>query len=295
MTLPNFILAGFPKCGTTSLYHYLAGHPEIFMSALKEPHYFAAEELTQDSFFDAEVKTLEEYEALFAESGRAKSIGEASTLYPYFEAAGRRIRETLPDVRILMVIRQPAERSHSAFGHLQQSGQATDTTFKHLARQWLRREGDPASIRLRFFEGSRYSQYLPAYQALFPPERLRVILYDDLKADPAGTMREIFAFLEVDENQPLDIDKRHNVTQAPRSRRFEAVFHSSNPIRALGRTILPRPLKEALHRLRRKNWTATRPLHPALRAELTDAYREDILRTEELIGRDLSHWLEPAT
>ena len=106
MTLPNFLLIGAPKCGTTSVYHYLRQHPHVFMSPVKEPHFFSWRELPSQvrERQSTIVKTLEDYRALFDGVSHEAAIGEASTSYYHRTGAAQRIRDLLPDAKLMAMI-----------------------------------------------------------------------------------------------------------------------------------------------------------------------------------------------
>ena len=120
MTLPNFIVIGAAKCGTTSLVHYLAQHPQVFMSAEKEPRFFAPEFFTK--YISGPIRKgtirnemeVKEYEGLFDDVTTEKAIGEASTEYIFFPETPKRIKKLLPDVKLIAILRNPSDRAFSA-------------------------------------------------------------------------------------------------------------------------------------------------------------------------------------
>ena len=104
--LPNFLLVGAPKAGTTSLYHYLYGHPQVFMSTPKEVNFFSGGEIdSQDLYYDYfKVSNLSDYEKLFDAVTNEKAIGEGSVSYLYYEDTPRKIKECLPEVKIIIIL-----------------------------------------------------------------------------------------------------------------------------------------------------------------------------------------------
>ncbi len=291
---PNFLIIGAPRSGTTALYEGLAQHPEIFMSPRKEP-WFAG--FTDDPGpwrgpRDAQpVRSWEEYESLFAGAEGAKAIGEASTLYLAAPPAPTRISESLPDVRLIAILRNPVDRAYSNFLEHVQEGREGELDFaRALAAepQRMRRRWAPswAYAGLGF-----YAAQLARYFAEFPRERMLVLLYDDLKDRP-GLYSTIFGFLGVDRTLVPSLPPRTNENSGiPKNRLLHAILTRPNPMRRAMRSVLSDGQRKSLrawllhHSLERPH------LDPALRAALTKGFREDILRTEELLGRDLSHWL----
>src|SRR3954452_17434204 len=122
MTMPNFLIVGAAKSGTTSLYYYLKQHPQVFVSPVKEPKFFAyeGEKVVYRGPGDAEnnrrlVNNLADYRALFGGANGAKAIGEASPVYLYSPKACERIRHYLPDAKLFVILRDPAERAYPSF------------------------------------------------------------------------------------------------------------------------------------------------------------------------------------
>jgi hypothetical protein len=274
MTLPNFLIIGAPKGGTTSLYHYLRQHPNIYMSPMKEPNYFTDE----DQIFGKErVRSRIEYERLFDGVQHERAIGEATPRYLNAIGGVGRIHDDLPGVRLIATLRQPAERGYS--GYLMRY---TDSRERLSAEEVLQ----PGNY---LFETGLYYPKLQRYFDTFPREQIKVILFDDLIAKPQETVRSLFTFLGVDPDFAVDTSIRFNRTYSPRfvglTRLFNATATSLARIApwATG-TGLGAPLRRLL--LRKPD-----PMPPALWRRLTDQYRDDITATGKLIERDLSHWL----
>ena len=290
MALPNFLIIGAPKCGTTALHNYMAEHPDIFMSNPKEPQWFVAEELRETPYFDALVHSDEEYEALFDAAGDVPVRGESSALYFYSATAPGRIKSALGDPKLVLLLRQPADRIYSGFHFRQQIGYDVLDDFETIARAWLRDEYLEKAIHRLSFDYSNYSKFLPVWRDTFGPDRLKIFLHDDLKKDTIGLCREIYRYLGVDDTFAPNAQVAHNATLVPEKKSVEALFQTESPLRTVGRRLVPKPFKQALHRYRRKNWKRVEPIDPMLRAEITEHFHDDIDRTAELIGRDLSHW-----
>ena len=170
MTLPNFLIIGAPKAGTTSLYSYFREHPAIFMPELKEPRFFGYE--GQGDRIRFPVRTLEEYTALFDAVTTETAIGEATPHYLVYPVAAQRIRDLIPEVRLIASLRDPVDRAYSVYQmNLRNKGVNTGIPFVEAIR---------TDHNLR----ETYADMLGRYVALFPPEQLKVILLEDLEADP---------------------------------------------------------------------------------------------------------------
>jgi Sulfotransferase domain len=179
--LPNFVIVGTMKGGTTSLYHYLRQHPEVFMPEAKELHFFVAEKNLS--------RGLDWYERNFAGAEGAVAVGEASpdyTRYPEHDGVPKRMAEVLPDTRLIYVLRDPVERIRSHYLH-------------DLARGRERRpieEAVPGNPH--YVDPSRYALQIEQYLEHFSSEQLLLLRSEDLRADRAATLRRVHEFLGVD-------------------------------------------------------------------------------------------------
>jgi DNA-binding TFAR19-related protein (PDSD5 family) len=294
--MPNFLVIGAQKAGTTSLYHYLKQHPEIYMSPIKEPHFFAVEGAAPDFRGPSPrnpltITDLEAYRALFAGVSGETAIGEASPSYLGNPKAPNRIRHYIPEAKLIAILRNPVERAFSAYLHRVRD----DREWFDFARA-LREE--EARIKANLTPGWYYKRagfYYPQlkrYYELFDREQIRVHLYEDLDTDPASMLLELFAFLNVDETFVPDTSLRHGVTGVPKSRILRRFLRGSNPVKSFLRPLF-RPETRVKIGTRLNNLNLTKPqMSPEVREALIATYREDILKLQDLIRRDLSEWLE---
>jgi hypothetical protein len=274
MTLPNFLIIGAAKSGTTSLYHYLRQHPDIFMSPVKEPNYYTDE----DNLVPNAIRSRANYEQLFAGAKGERAIGEATVRYLNAIAGIDRIHADLPGVRLIVSLRQPADRAYSSYMSHLASGREARSAEEAL---------QPGSYP---FETSFYYPRLRRYYDRFDREQIKVILFDDLAANPQNVLRDLFRFLDVDDGFIVDTSVRHNAGVAPRSRILTSLFQEG--LRVLRPLVPPALLSKGVAtRLLRPTLRKPEPMSPVLRRRLTEQYRDDIIATSDLIGRDLSHWL----
>jgi hypothetical protein len=274
MTLPNFLIIGAARSGTTSLYYYLRQHPDIFMSPIKEPNYYTDD----DNLSPHAIRSRAKYEKLFARAKSERARGEATVRYLNAITGIDRIHADLPGVRLIVSLRQPADRAYSSYLNVLATGSEPRNPEDAL---------QPGSYP---FEISRYYPRLRRYYDRFPREQIKVILFDDLIAHPQNVLRELFRFLDVDDGFIADTNTRHNAGVAPRSLLLNRLLNSG--LRVV-RPFAPQWLlsKGLGTQVRRPILRKPEPMSPILRRRLTEQYRDDILATGELIGRDLSHWL----
>jgi hypothetical protein len=307
-SLPNFLIIGAAKSGTTSLYKYLKQHPDIYMSPIKEPSYFIADEgeglhsigPNGQPIGGGRITNLTTYQTLFSEATREKARGEASPKYLYFPEAAQRIKSKLPDVTIIAILRHPVERAYSNFLHHVRDGREVYEDFAVALQEEPKRikEGWGSEYHYRN-RGFYYKQLLP-YYAAFGSEAVHVFLYDDLRKDAVGVMRDIFRILGVDQAFVPDVKAQYNVSGVPKNHFLHRVYHflrgsNRSVIKELGKRVLPESTREKLKNnvtqsLYKKNFIKPQ-LPPEVRKELQQGYREDILQLQDLIQRDLSRWL----
>ena len=290
--LPNFIVIGAAKAGTTALYWYLAEHPAVFMSAVKETNYFAYGLDAQGHLLYGDpdvhqfpVKSPEAYERLFADVGGASAVGEASPIYLECPQSPARIADALPDVRLICTLRHPIERAYADYlMYLWRRGRRFDPDRDlSLTAVWALPDS-------RWMQVSRYHEQLARYYARFPRERIHVFLIDDLKRDATGTVQNVYRFLSVDPTFSPDFDTAHNVGGVPASRLVESVL-TNRSLRAMVEPLIPKRAADWVRNLRTRNMRKAPPLPLDLRKQLTARFRADIVETGRLIDRSLDHWL----
>lgn len=297
LTLPNFFVVGAGRSGTTSLHHYLAGHPDVHVCAEKSPNFFVAQDPLPE-WEGAHVRRMAAqwvtdraaYEALFASAAGAPAVGEVSPVYLQSLAAPRRIARACPGARIVAILRDPVDRAYAHFLGRRRDGLEPRADFARVVEEELSRPL-PDEVAFGSYLGcGRYHHFLAPYFEHFPRERVRVLLFDDLAADAAAVARELFSFLGVDPQHVPDTEHRHGRTGEIRNPLVRFAWTRSVGVRTAMRPYLTARVRDVarpavLHDLER------RPLDPALRARLADLFRDDVARLEDLIGRDLSHWL----
>jgi hypothetical protein len=308
---PNFFIVGAMKAGTSSMHRYLAQHPQIFMSARKEPRFtgFAAD-LDGGGADDGEwfTRSLDDYLANFAAAGNAPVVGESSHVYLHSSVAAERIREFAPDARILIILRDSIDMIRARHQQSVWANREDITDFEEaLAAEEDRRAGRRLPRRRVYVAGLQYHQacvmtpQVQRYFDTFGRERVKVILLDDLAASPATTYREVLEFLAVDPTfVPPDMGVV-NPSKTARNLGLRRAFQRRRHIRDRIKQALPEPLRRILAlplRLRELNRRrAPRPpLSPQLEAELVDYFAPDVVALGQLIGVDLTaRWPRFAT
>ncbi len=293
---PNFIIIGAMKAATTSLYTYIKQHPDIFMTKVKEPMFF--NNFNQNTDFKVlankskKVNSLLDYFSMFSSVKNESAIGEASPAYIYNENAPHLIKEHLPDVKIIAILRQPTDRAYSNFLHTKRADRENVNSFEQAIKIEKERISDNWSPLYHYIQKGFYSVQLKRYYNLFPKENIKVYLFEDVVKTPKETLKDIFKFLNVDENIEIDVSKKSNVSGTPKGilgfilKKMR--YYNLMPKFAIS-DYLPTFIINLLFKSVYKD---TEKLDSVLRKELTDKYyREEILKLEKLIDRDLSNWL----
>lgn len=288
MTLPNFMIIGVAKAGTTSLFHYLDQHPQVFMCPMKGTNFFGYEDARDWRWADEgeaplmrnfKVRTFAEYEASFAGATDEIAIGEASPQYFRCPNAAKRIHECIPGVKLVASLRNPANRAFSGFLMRTRRGEAVQEVHKDLA---------PDSTHVK--EGFYYRR-LKRYFDIFPKEQMKIFLFEEFKTDPARIVADLFDFLGVDTSFVPDTTVTHNPAAVPKIRFLNRLLYHPVFIRTV-KAVLPESLHGVAKQVQRQNLRAAPEFPSDLRTDLLNHYREDILKLEALLDRDLSIWLQ---
>ena len=298
--LPNFLIAGAAKCGTTSLYYYLQQHPDIFMSPVKEPNFLSC--LTQIKYKHArdqlsasrDVRTYDAYCRLFEKSGGRKAVGEASlsTMYLYDRSIPA-IKRYLGDPQIIMILRDPVARAYSAYTFIVRDGWET-LSFAESLKMEEKRKADGCRLMWLYRGLSLYAHQVRAFQENF--SQVQVLLYDDLKRSAPDIMRSVFTFLDVNPDFVPATEQIQNASGIPRWKLFNdllvkpKLLHKS--ARTFGGAVLGVERWASLReRLRSANLRKAPAMDPSIERKLRQFFRKDILKLQDYINRDLTAWL----
>lgn len=295
MKRPDFFIVGAFKAGTTALYEYLGQHPQVFMPFHKEPMYFGAD-------LDPRYARMSErdYLRLFAEARPDQRVGEASPWYLYSRTAAGEIKDFSPEAQIIVMLRNPVDVMHAQHSQLLFNRREDIADFAQaLAAEADRRAGrriPPGALRreaLFYRRSVRFSEQLARYFDVFGRECVRVIVFDDLREDPASVVRSTFEFLGVDPEQAVDLTV-HNPNRRVRLGFVQRlVYRPPGPLKRLVPKLRRLPL---VHRFRdvvvaaNSAAAARDPMGSELREQLTAEMAPEVEALGGLIGRDLSAW-----
>jgi len=276
--LPNFLYVGPDKSGSTWMYEMLRQHPECHVPRVKDIYFF-------DRYYH---RGLDWYASFFRDAPPgARAIGELSHDYLFSDEAADRIRHDLPGVRLLVSLRNPGDRSFSQFLYMLRSGM-TEGPFAEAVRRY------PEII-----DNSLYHKHLVRYWERFGTDRLRVFLFDDLVADPRAFAHDLFGYLGLSTDVEMDFSRRVLPASRARSRlAARAAKEGANLARRLGLAELVGAVKGSpvVRWLYAPYGAGERPTLPSGdRTRMLEAFRPDLERLQEAIGRDLGHWMREET
>jgi hypothetical protein len=297
MVLPNFLIVGAAKSGTTSLYDYLGQHPDLFFSDVKGSHFFS-----NSKTFTA--RNLSDYQDLFARHADEKAVGETCVSYLYDPSSPERIKSMLGTVRIIISLRNPVDRAFSHWQYFYNLGWedlsfegalvAEETRFYSTDFQ----ANAPAPVPSGYFYYRRglYASQVRRYLETFGTERVKVLIFEEWVRDPVSACQEIFEFLEIEPTFTPKIEVK-NAAHVTRSRKLHDLLVTRRPkwITAAYQNS-PVWLRNLIFRIGKQLYWANMAaaqrytLPPDLRAELLDKYQDEIKSLELLLQRDLSGW-----
>lgn len=300
MSNPNFLIVGAAKAGTTSLYKYLQQHPQVFMSPLKEPHFFTYENSYiapsgpgDHYFFKSVVKTYDQYQDLFDGVSNELAIGEASPSYLYSVHAANQIKQSLPKAKMIAVLRNPVDRAYSAFLHMRRAGREPLKDFAVALNYEPERIQKGWGLIWHYRKAGYYSEQVERYYKLFGKAQVKVCIYEDLLKKPEKFLSEIFDFLEISSQFKVNTNLKFNVGGIPKNQYLHNMLESPSSIKRVFRGLIPEKLrKNVMHSLIASNLSKPPPIAEELRKEMTNEYREDLLKLQELINRDLVAWMD---
>jgi hypothetical protein len=298
MVLPNFLIFGVQKAGTTSIYKYLCEHPEVYMSPRKETDYFGREPVASEASIPLtaggrkQIATWHDYCDLFAGVQNEKAIGEVSPNYLFLhKKAVPQIQAQLPQAKLVAILRDPVERAYSDY---LMSIRDWVGNRKPLAEQVIHSaDTSHTLLKGRYYDGIKH--FLDA----FGPEQVKIFLYSDLRKDSDRLMQDLYSFIGVDPTFQANTHKKRQTAQVPKNQQLNQLLRTHNPVRATAATLLKTVMSESQRQKLRSRLIKANsqgkdalPLTQSDRATLETYYREDILRLQDLLDRDLNHWFK---
>ena len=298
--LPNFFIVGAAKSGTTSIWQYLSQHPEIYFPQNKEPNYFAyrglelpvdsgpasSDELYRKLFF-LTIRDADEYQKLFDGVRGETAVGEASVRYLYFKHCAQEIKNTVPDAKIIIVLRDPIKRLYSHYTMMRglyaleplSISAAIDAETDRIKAGW--------DWDWHYLNVSRYGEQVQRYLDVFGQDQVRVLIYEEFAKNPRATLSTIYDFLGVSDNPAADISARSMPSYTPRSYYINRCLRGESDLRRGIRSISPAIYGFAERAALKLNKRSSIAMPVSIKTSLAEQLAADIDQVESLLGRDL--------
>lgn len=280
--LPNFLVAGVPKAGTTSLHHYLDSHPSIFMPAKKELHFFTsgliAKNINGPGDLDASttgiVSDIDEYEQCFAGARSEEVSGEVSPSYFYFaRECSLQIKDVLNSPKVILMLRDPIERAFSNYLHLLREGRETEEFEVALELEQERKASGYGDF-WRYTEHSLYSEKTRFILDEFGQDNVKIVLSEQLKASPERILPEIFEFIGVDPAVSISTSTNYNSSAVYSDNLVTRMFNSKASFKSSIMSALPDGLANKLRQFKSDRLKQYAIEGPKLKEETVAALRE---------------------
>lgn len=317
---PDFIIAGAAKSGTTALHNFLDQHPEIFMSRPKEPNFFlfsgeepefsdieSDEQLYRSSVGLYErikknsITDEEAYLKLFDQATSFKVKGEASVLYLSDPKAPARIKKYIPDVKLIVMLRNPVDRAFSSYMHMVLVGNETRSFKEALQQEPVDAENIWCGRGDYYIRAGFYARQLKGLFKHFDQQNIRIYLFDDFISSPEAIMSDIYRFLGVDESFQGDHSKKLNISGVPKSKfiynsltRLYRKFASTGKMKKMIHYFLPKKTRSKITAAIFERSLNKPKMSQEDKEKLLSLYRKEILELQTLLDKDLTRWLNPS-
>ena len=277
---PNFFIVGAPKCATTSLYEYLKQTPGVYMSPVKEPNFFSRIDLV---YLDPPpIRDKKKYLALFKKVKNEIAIGEASTTYLRDPQAAKLIHDTVPKARIIVMLRDPVERSFSHYLFRKALGRET-LPFRDAVKKAL--NSQDYDLR-RVVEPSFYSGKVKRYLDTFGKNLVKIIIFEEFVKDTRRVVKDVLEFLEVNAEPPESIGEIYNPFYVPRGP-FATFVLRSHFMLKIRDNLVPHAIGSFVIRNVLKKKETKPELSQEDRIFLEEIFRNDVKKLREILGRPI--------
>lgn len=295
--LPGFFVVGAPKAGTTSLYGYLRLHPEVYLPDTKELHYFSHRELLardkgpgDNGAVQDICCSMDEYRRHYSSNKADKLAGDISPSYLFYYEIAEEISSACQNSKIIIMLRNPAEKAYSQYCHLVRSGRET-LSF----RDGLDRESDRVRAGWNdmwyYVSGSRYLNGVKKYIDVFGRDNVKIIYFEDFRNNTSVVMREVCDFLGISSSYDLGTEHVHNKGMgAMRLGLIGKSLTESKFLRALINKVPRRFESKIKNMIKPLIFKSKDMMDESMRREIIESLSDDIRALEEVVGKK-SYWI----
>ena len=285
---PEYFVVGTAKAGTTSLFKYFLDHPQVFVPPNKETYFFG-----EHCYEDSKIETIKEYQKIFRSAVSGEKCVEVSTSYLYSQQAACEIKEYNPDAKIMIILRNPVDRAFSNYKYKLKTGKEDCNNFEEA----LSREENRISAGLPYgfhYTGmGLYYNQVKRYFDIFDKENVLVLLFDELKSDPALFYEKINCFMGIKPLTSFNTSKKVNKSGAARSKLIMRVLNDDSFLKKMVKRIVPKDKQRHVSGfLKDLNISNKKILmKTGTKNRLKEFFHDDIMKLESCINKDLSSWL----
>lgn len=297
----NLFIVGAAKSGTTSLYNYLAQHPEVFFPNVKEPNYYSdAEAHNPSAYFKPKkgkfyhnkiIKDPKIYFSIYDEVKEEKIIADSSPSYLWDKQAAKRIQADFPGAKIIILLRNPVERAFSQFLMDLKDGNQTEENFKQALLNDSKIQPKTWGVAHLYKEIGLYHDQVKRYLDIFGREQVKIIIYEEFVKDTGKHLSDICTFLNINTTciDSIDYNKVYNSYVVPKGRMSKFILKYKNKF-GLSKLLVPKFLREYLN----NKILFKEEKKPALKLQdklyLNKIFSSDIIKLENLLQKDLNVW-----
>ncbi|MDX5934404.1 sulfotransferase family protein [Acidithiobacillus thiooxidans] len=286
---PNFYMVGTVKGGTTSLYRHLQQHPDVFLPAFKEPHFFAQiQPRANRKLLIESIEDEADYLKLYRSALKFSAVGDASTSNLWYPEVPERIHQVAPDAKIIIMLRDPVARAHSHYLMDFREGIVDQPLSVELLKRDFEQREKGWGISRMYVDLGLYADPVQRYFQTFGASNVQILQFDELVRAPEDTLQRVAQHLGIafEPFLQMDLNTVHNAYKAPRgkwSRRCAA----SPLARWIGYRLMPRNLQWWLYQHLILKSSSKPQLDPAVRHYLESIYAADVLKLESLLNQEL--------
>jgi len=285
-TWPNFFIVGASKSGTTSLDAYLNEIPEVYMSPKKEPRHF--HNFLHEPYLKR-IKETSKYLSLFKKVQNEKAIGEASPTYLFDPDSPKLIKKSVPHARIIIILRDPVERSFSHYLMLKVTGRETES-FHQVIQRGIKREKNSKEYNACLDRGLYFNQ-VRRYFEIFGQDKIKVLIFEEFFKDPEKTIKEILDFLDVKSESLSKIEKSYNVYREPTGKAAELILKNSI-LDKIAVNVIPQNIRRRLKESLTEKPKEKPKMSEMDRHSLESYYYQEVKNLQQLLRRTLPwNWI----
>jgi hypothetical protein len=281
---PNFFIVGGPKCGTTNISHYLNLHPQVFISELNEPYYFCKFDVPENFERDSMIRDMDTYLKLFKKAKNHKAIGEATSAYLSCPHAASEIKKAFPESKIIISLRNPIERAHSAyFSYLFMHPQETSfTDMINLHHDEIM--SGKFNIR-NILLGGFYTEQIKRFQNHFDAKKIRIVIFEEYIKNIESTITSILRFLDVDGS--IEFSEQEKGSYRVPKGALSGFLLSSKLFRKTTTKLIPTVTRQKIGDGFFLKQTTKPPMSTKERMILREIYEQEVKNLKLFLERDL--------